>query len=98
MQYTGDILIYLNQQKMDIVGSFKYVGEEFTSKRDYSVLCDNKATSAVGTAAELISLLQRSKIWERNSYLIRFFYIFLYFCQDLFTVLKLDHIYQKKIY
>ena len=39
-QYTGDSL-YLNQQKMDIVDSFKYLGDEFISKGDYSVLCDN---------------------------------------------------------
>ena len=32
--YTCDSL-YLNQQKMDIVGSFKYLGDEFTSRGDY---------------------------------------------------------------
>ena len=30
-QHTGDSL-YLNQQKMDIGDSFKYLGDEFTSK------------------------------------------------------------------
>ena len=63
-QYTGDS-VYLNQQKMDIVESFKYLGDEFTSKGDYSVLCDNRAKRAVGTTTELISLCK-----EKDSYLI----------------------------
>ena len=32
-QYTG---LYLDQQKMNILASFKYLGDEFTSKGDYS--------------------------------------------------------------
>ena len=65
-QYTGDSL-YLNQQKMDIVDSFKYLGDEFTSKGDYSVLCDNRAKRAAGTATELISLCKE----------VRYFSVFL---------------------
>ena len=68
MQYTGDSL-YLDKQKMDIVDSFKYLGDEFTSKGDYSVLCDNRAKRAVGTTTELISLC-KEVIHGENSYLI----------------------------
>ena len=47
---------------MDIVDSFKYLGDEITSKGDYSVLCNNRAKRAVGTTTELI----RGKIWEKT--------------------------------
>ena len=55
-QYTCDSL-YLNQQKLDIVDSLKYLGDEFISKGDYSVLCHNRAKRAVGTATEQLQLL-----------------------------------------
>ena len=47
MQYTGDSL-YLNQQKMDIADSFKYLGDELTSKGDYSVLSDKCTFQILG--------------------------------------------------
>ena len=54
---------------MDIVDSFKYLGDEFASKGDYSVLCDNRAKGAVGTTTELVSLCKEVKL-GKNSYLI----------------------------
>ena len=61
-QYTGDGL-YLYQQKMDIMDSFKYLGHEFTSKGNYSVLCDKRA---VGTTTELISLRKEVKFGKKQ--------------------------------
>ena len=55
---------------MDIVDSFKYLGDEFTSKGDYSVLWDNRAKRAVGTTTELISLCKEVKFGRKKSYLI----------------------------
>ena len=51
---------------MDILDSFKYSGDEFTLKGDYSVLCDNRAKSTVGTTTEFDISLQRDKIWEKT--------------------------------
>ena len=64
-QYTGDNL-YLNQQKMDVLDSFKYLGDEFISKGDCSVLCDNRAKRAVGTTTELISLCKEVKFGKET--------------------------------
>ena len=51
------------------MASFKYLGDEFTSKGDNSVLCDNRAKRAVGTTTELISLCKAVK-FEENSHVI----------------------------
>ena len=51
---------------MDIVDSFKYSGDEFTSKGDYSVRSDNRAKRAVGTTTELISLCKEVKFGKKQ--------------------------------
>ena len=77
-QYMGDSL-YLNQHKMDIVESFKYLGDEFTSKGDYSVLCNNRAERAVGTTTELISLCKEVKFGKKqlSNMILLYFSVFL---------------------
>ena len=77
-QYIGDSL-YLNQQKIDIVDSFKYLGDEFTSKGDYSVLCDNRAKRAVGTTTKLISLCKEVKFGTKqlSNMILLYFSVFL---------------------
>ena len=87
-QYTG---LYLNQQ-VDIVNSFKYLADEFTSKGDHSALCDNRAKRAVRATTELISLRKEVKFGKKQFSNMIILYFFLYFCQDLFTLLKLGHI------
>ena len=54
---------------MDVVDSFIYLGDEFTSKGNYSVLCDNGTKTAVGTITELISLYKELK-FGKSTYLI----------------------------
>ena len=77
-QYTGDSL-YLNQQKNDIVDSFKYLGDEFTSKEDCYILCDSGAKRAFGTTAGLISLCKEVKFGKKQSsdMIILYFSVFL---------------------
>ena len=77
-QYTADSL-YLNQQKMDIVDSFKYLGDEFTSKGGYSVLCDNRAKRAVRTTTEFISLCKEVKFGKKqlSNMILLYFSVFL---------------------
>ena len=69
---------------MDIVDSFKYLGDEFTLKGDYPVLSDNRAKRAVGTTTELISLCKEVTFGKKHLPNMIILY-FLYFCQDLFT-------------
>ena len=51
---------------MDMVDSFKCLGDEFTSRGDYTVLCDNGAKRAVGTTAKLISLCKEVKFGKKQ--------------------------------
>ena len=37
-----DASIYINDKKVDIVDEFRYLGDEFTSKGDNSVLCKTR--------------------------------------------------------
>ena len=43
-------------QKFEIVDSFWYLGDEFTSRGDYLRLCKERAQESFGTITELISI------------------------------------------
>ena len=59
--------------------NFKHLGDEFTSKGDYAVLCHNRAKRAVGTTAELISLCKKVKFGKKqlSNMILLYFSVFL---------------------
>ena len=49
-------MLKIGDQKTDIVDSFGYLGDDFTSRRDYLKLCKEEAQKSFGKIIELISL------------------------------------------
>ena len=60
--YINDI----NDKKVDIVDEFRYLGDEFTSKGDNSVLCKTRQKKATGNIIELMSLSKEVHFGKRQ--------------------------------
>ena len=45
----------------EVVGNFRYLSDEFDSKRSYSVLCKTRAQKSISTTT-----VQRGQVWERT--------------------------------
>ena len=61
-----DASIYINDKKVDIVDEFRYLGDEFTSKGDNSVLCKTRQKKATGNIIEIMSLCKEVNFSKRQ--------------------------------
>ena len=61
-----DASIYINDKKVDIVDEFRYLGDEFTSKGDNSVLCKTRQKKATGNIIEIMSLCKEVNFGKRQ--------------------------------
>ena len=62
-----DHSVHIDERKLDVVDGFRYLGDEFTSKGDNSVLCETKAKKSSGTISELLSLYVKRSISARSN-------------------------------